>query len=461
MIIINYLYYVKLYNMNSVHKDLFFFSFNEGAKDYTLEDCSTIFTTIMLCSPKIIVICTQESLAEGKTHFQHILNTLLEPTKYKRLLKYDASSKSATTISILTKSITSKLKNKNVRTRVYYNTENVINNIITNSESTSMMSRRLSTSFSNILSTKKFEVIQEKESYSNKNVKLNNNTKLYVTEIGASESKRSGFKSSLNATLYKGSICIRLVIQSTNNNTYKFIFVNSHLLYKKTGNTGEDIRTKEFISLCKEFKLAKFYKLGYNILFSGDLNFRLFRSNEGNMNESLAISTKIINTIEINNKHSISNLSQRNELYLIIDKIIKTIKEEKNENELNKLYKFIPIMNKNSKDELLDLFKTFMENFELFGIHLTCKFKENFKNNDAKSCNAKFNCNPNGYARVPSMCDKILVADHGNIDYNKEDFKVIKESTHSDHLPIIFTCNFLLHQNIETISLRKQFTKKM
>ena len=130
MIIINYLYYVKLYNMNSVHKDLFFFSFNEGAKDYTLEDCSTIFTTIMLCSPKIIVICTQESLAEGKTHFQHILNTLLEPTKYKRLLKYDASSKSATTISILTKSITSKLKNKNVRTRVYYNTENVINNII-------------------------------------------------------------------------------------------------------------------------------------------------------------------------------------------------------------------------------------------------------------------------------------------------------------------------------------------
>ena len=64
----------------------------------------------------------------------------------------------------------------------------------------------------------------------------------------------------------------------------------------------------------------------------------------------------VVNIIEKQNKHSIENIQQKNELYLIIDKIIKTINEKKTENQLNELYKFIPKMNNNSKVELLVLF---------------------------------------------------------------------------------------------------------
>lgn len=447
--------------MNFTHKDLFFFSFNEGAKNYIVKDCNTIFNTIIECSPKIIVICTQESLAQGQTHFQHVLNTLFEKTNYKRLLKYDASER-----SVLSVIGSIKTENKNVRTRVYYDTKSVINNIITKSETQTMTSIMLSKSFWKPLTTqqtqnaskyinKSLQVInKENESYINQNTKLNNSTKLYITQIAASGSKESGLSQTFEKTLYKGSICIRLEMQSKNNDTYKFIFVNSHLFYKKNKNTGEDKRTEEFISLCKEFKLAKFYKLGYNILFSGDLNFRLFRSNldtkNNKMHESLNVSKKIINIIEKQHKHSIENIQQKNELYLIIDKIIKTINEKKTENQLNELYKFIPKMNNNSKVELLDLFKKFMENFELFGIHLTCKIKEKFNNKlNNNSCDGKFNCAPpNGYARIPSMCDKILVADHENIHYTKDNFKVIKDSNPSDHFPITFTCIFLSKENI-------------
>ena len=47
-----------------------------------------------------------------------------------------------------------------------------------------------------------------------------------------------------------------------------------------------------------------------------------------------------------------------------------------------------------------------------------------------------FNCTSKNKPRIPSMCDKILVADNNQIVINEDDFKVLKELRKSDHFMI-------------------------
>jgi hypothetical protein len=127
--------------------------------------------------------------------------------------------------------------------------------------------------------------------------------------------------------LNKGSIFTRLEFTKNINGIekdYKIIVVNSHLFYKKSGDTGVKEREKELTYIIKEFKLIEHWKNGYNIFFCGDMNFRLNKVEE--KNKTLEGYKSIISTYLLNNskykEESSEKLKLKNELYNYIFKHI-------------------------------------------------------------------------------------------------------------------------------------------
>lgn len=272
----------------------------------------------------------------------------------------------------------------------------------------------------------------------NKNVRTRiyykKNDKYSVLNISKKISEKAGLTKISESTIFKGSIFTKLIIKNSNNNEeIKLILVNSHLYFhaSKSGNTGLSKREKEFISLLREFELANYYKEGYNIFYCGDLNFRLFNpkiNNNLNSNEIIEMSLNIIE--KINNGTNLDKQENyKNELYNIINKAINSQENT--------------IIANNSTN---NLFKKFYENAKKFGIHLTCKIHE--MNGNSRTChnknqNGMFDCLHKNTARLPSMCDKILVANHNNLIIEKEDFKLLKDLRISDHFMISLTGKFV------------------
>ena len=93
------------------------FNFDEKGNEYNNNYNIENFLTDINKKPNIIFICTQNSISRTDKHLQHIIGKKL-PENYKRFSKIDATRQSN-----LKKIIYKNLKN--VRTRIYYNTEKV------------------------------------------------------------------------------------------------------------------------------------------------------------------------------------------------------------------------------------------------------------------------------------------------------------------------------------------------
>lgn len=399
----------------SIEKDFLIISYNEGADNFSTNEAkmelTEVIEKIQTENPAIIFVCTQESKSAGNKHLQHVLgNILIDDYNYQLLTKVDASV-----------SYGSIMKNKNVRTRVYYNKELVSNEIITKSKNNSFLHTKS-------LQFRNRNIINENESYKSNLSDLPN--KFIIKKVGTCKSKSSGLGSALNLTLFKGSILIRIEIEK-NGKLFKFIVVNSHLYYTpgQGGKNGLEKRYTEFNNLINEFKLNQYYDDGYNVFFCGDLNFRLFKKDI----------EKDIKKDNLNISQEMINLFEQNKINYF------------DETHVNELYNAIHIITRNGKtNNNYGLLSKFYENAKKFGIHLTCKIHEKTNNLTPKCYNKKnnkgmFNCTglDNKYPRIPSMCDKILVANQNDIKFTTEDFKVLRELRISDHFMISLTGEFL------------------
>lgn len=398
-------------------KDFLIISYNEGNENFVANDCDEIIEKINRTKPLLIFVCTQESTACNDRHYQHILGLILDNnlSSYKILMTMSAIQPGF--FSLITKIA---CKNKNVRTRVYYDITRVKTNI----------NKPIKSSIKNIPIIENIPIIKNIPIIENISYKNNTNNKIEykISEVGCKYSKNSGLGYSTSSTLYKGSILTRLVLKKNHDTLYKFIVVNSHLYYDVEENTGIEQRKDEFNDLLDEFKLNDFFNEGYNVFFCGDLNFRL--------------------------THKRTDKLSKNELAIkIIEKFgNKSYNEQTNENNFknynNELYKLI-----NEKKQNNNLLLKFKENMDKFGIHLTCKFnpKSSILYSENLRCSSyvnktrgQFDCLPkkNKKFRMPSMCDKILVANHDEIIIKPNDFKLMKELKKSDHCMITLTGNF-------------------
>lgn len=200
---------------------------------------------------------------------------------------------------------------------------------------------------------------------------------------------------------------------------------------------------------------------GFNIFLCGDLNFKLYSPNKLEIDNHL----KTLSGVTRNMK----TMPQIIKDYYI-EKSIEIIKNSKSENKDklfkqvnrkgNQLYQYIDEQIKLLYDKpMKGLLKEFQESMKTVGIHLTCKIaKENgryfgnlinqckgesHKGEYGRTGSGKFDCFPNEYPRIPSMCDRILFAVQ-NIRINKDDFSTVPLRI-SEHLPVILTGDFIDH----------------
>ena len=416
---------------NTSDKDFLIISFNEGSKDYTKSNLDEIMSNISGKNPKIIFVCTQESKSGSKTHFQHVFEERLyaENQSYKRLYKVDGSK-------------TSIIGDKNCRTRIYYDSSSIENNMV-------YVTPRFfgEPSINGKYSKKTLNNLTENEYYKNNGGSSTN--RYQITSFGKYISKTSGLSSARNGTLFKASIFTRVELKDKNGEPYKFIVINSHLFFQppKLGDTGLQKRSLEFLSLINELKLAKLFEQGYNIFFCGDLNFRL------------SVSKYALNKIPIPQQYILEQASRnggfieilnekfniKNELnYLLNVATLNNQRQIESNTILNQLVRNKIISQYSTNFEL---FKHFKHNLKLLGLPLTCRLvekryeqgKENkyhCSSNNSKegefSCTKKNKITKKITPRIPSNCDKILFA-LNNLLVDRKDFIIPQFPDESDH----------------------------
>jgi hypothetical protein len=431
--------------MSDIQKDFLILSYNEGAKNFTMIDLNEVLNKIQTENPAFIFVCTQESATYGTSHYQHILDGKLIEKDYLRLLKADTSK--PTRPGFLKTST-------NVRTRIYYKKAVVVYNIYGELEDGKYLSDVTNYAKAKVLASR----IDAKKKY-------------IIRTIGFTTSKYLGL-----GKLSTGSIFTRLKIECIQSKKIiQLIVINSHLYFSPDSpDTGLLQRKTEFLSLLDGFGLPELYTKKSNIFFCGNLNFRLSKKYTTANNTSNSISAGIINHFKENpnlritekqlerlsaitngivNNHpektkvlsespliitnAMTNSVRTNDVHpenqLVINRpVVNNI----NKNELYKIINNLIKSNNKSKPDLIKLLEELYKNAKMFGIHLTYKIHQNSVTTypsfyKSTPRNGMFN-----RSQIPSMCDKILVANHGDILIKKEDFKVLQEMKKSDHFMI-------------------------
>ena len=422
---------------NAVHSDFLIVSYNEEAKQFNDNDCISIIDKVNSELPSFIVVCTQESrggdvrnVFGAATHYQHILQRNLELNGYKMVTKDDAS--------------VAGVKDKNVRSRFYINTRNV--------------------AFNKENFKKKINGFSV-----NSNYEYNKKYSYQLTKFETATSKRSGLGSVFKKTFYKGSIMTRVDFVGFDNTYFRIIVVNSHLYYKKDGNTGLPKRKEEFMDIVQEFNLISYWEKGYNIFFCGDLNFRL--DNPDILNKSF-LSETIAKTYVTNNSLYKKNFYNQFKVNNELSSFLKNTYE--NPTIIDK------IKNKNpqitNKEGITNFFKNLFESIEVFGLHLTYKyFKGKLDEDIIFFNNAVINmyediyeilpaknrtcvksifggrCTSTPHYRVPSSTDRILfsLAKNSHIKISPYNFNIQLFPDKSDHKMITLSFELEKKQLIE------------
>jgi hypothetical protein len=377
---------------NKVNNDFLIISYNEEAKSFKKDDCKSIINSIKDETPSFIVVCTQESRSGITNHFQHVLNIELGKINYTRISKTDESK---TVIKVF---------NKNIRVRFYIN------------------QFKVSTLYYKPLKNSNFS----KDEYSKEII---NNKSDYQYNLKSCKTKRStksfGFEKYdilgriVKGTLFKGAICLEIILENNNGKIIKLLVLNTHLYYKNSIDTGLEIRKEIFLKLIKEFQLVEKMNDEYNIFFCGDLNFRLHHYNKILNNHN--IQKNIIKEYILNNSYYKSEFSKKMiNGYKLKDKLIK--------DELVDYFNYLT----NNNESIKKLIKLFKISIKKIGIHLSCKYtKDKFNihkkmfiekeiNNKKINKQNTFVINKDGVIRIPSACDKILFALNGESTNNSE-----------------------------------------
>jgi len=403
-------------------------SYNEKNKKFNEEDCQEIILRIKKEKPSFIYIGTQESFLLGKNHIQHYLELILKENNYELLYKTKIAPYLTT--------------NKNLRSRIYYNTESVF------------LQNKPEKLFDKFFKSKKISI---------NSIKKNNRIPIRFIHIKTINSKS------------KDSIYTEFIFQF-NLDFYKFIFVNSNIYNNK-------IEESKFKYLVNEFELPEKLKSDYNIFFCGDLNFILdkdyyYKKNEFNTflkenstleNKSIEIVKEYIRIINIRNK--IKEIEEKkNKLSEINNNEINNLKEKLNfmEKELLKhselisfldnMYNIFNNKNINNKNFYLKL----KDSINCLPVNLTSKYKignnklQKTKNlfnininkvnqvNINKKIKEVFDININKNFRLPSQTDVILFAipEKNNIKILKKNFKMHLLPDKSDHKMISLLIEF-------------------
>ena len=432
-------------NMNIVNEsNLLIVSFNEANTKYNLLDTLILINKILMDNPLFVIINTQESLIrnvtekiKGRIDFHGPFGKMMKLIEYEKLDEVSGGvMKAKVAIGM----------NKNVRTSVYYDKKKV---------NSSIPKKKL------FRSTKKIAV----QNNSNNNDKINILPCTGLDNKQYLKSTQSKLGTISNSTWFKGSICYHLCFE-TSKGEMKFIFVNSHLFFESKSykgkkndenNTGLKKRIHNFESLVKEFKLIEKYEEGYNIFFSGDLNFRLTLLGP-NMNSNFK--EYLFQMNKINNKKTIDKyLLDTVKKYL---KKLKAIYDEDN-NERNAYNATLYVKNeiKNFlESKKNDLYKEFNKSIKELGTHLSMKYPESTqddlikfytkyiygsKNIDEltfeeiekifKIYSNEVWYKTNKVPRPPSMPDRILCATHEDdiLPLRKKDLKMYLFPVKSDH----------------------------
>ena len=373
---------------NKLNNDFLIISYNEEARSYKEYDCKSIINNIKNESPSFVVVCTQESRSGITNHFQHILNIELGKINYYRISKTDES-----------KTIV-KIFNKNIRVRFYINQIKV---------STEYYKPLKNSYFSKDKYSKKVNITKDQ----------NKNYKYYLKSCIVKRSKKSFGYERFNVlgrmfkgTLFKGAICLEIILANNDGKIIKLLILNTHLYYKNTYGTGLESRKEIFLKLIKEFELVEKMNNDYNIFYCGDLNFRLHNYIKELNNHT--IQRNIIKEYILNNslyKHESSK--KFIDGYELKNKLIK-----------DELVNYFNYFN-NKDDDIKKLIKLFKISIEKIGIHLSCKYTKDKFNIHEKMFSEKevnsekinkqntFTINKDGVIRIPSACDKILFALNG------------------------------------------------
>jgi hypothetical protein len=220
-------------NSNNYNNQILLISYNEGEQDFYDSELSEIQEKIIESKSKIIIISTQKSKSQVAMAIpgKKMLASGLQMMSGKEILSVSNSTKHFPHVlgqfllktgyklvykkdaSFMVRAVT---ENNNVRTRIYQ--------------------------------------IEDSNLISNLKDKLSHTTLGKITTLSVN----------------RQAIYVECII-----NQKKCIFINTELATYDNGNLGKSDRQREFMDLIVEFELNKKLIDGYNIIFSGSLNFRL------------------------------------------------------------------------------------------------------------------------------------------------------------------------------------------
>jgi hypothetical protein len=196
-------------------------NFDEKGKEYTKFDNidQNIKDKIVGTKYDIYIICTQNSISGNNKHLQHLIKERLEGDNYKLLCKVDATTHWNSRSPIT--------KFKNVRTRVYYNPENVYPDFSLNKFKHSYSNEHGKYSKINIRESTSFnETVSSGTKVSptkNKNIKNN-----YEMIIKSLKIQRITPKDEKNRKGGKGIIYLYLEFKLDNKNVLPLLIINNH-----------------------------------------------------------------------------------------------------------------------------------------------------------------------------------------------------------------------------------------
>jgi hypothetical protein len=282
--------------------NILIFNFNEEENNYNDNYFFKQFVYVInKKKPNIIVICTQNSISRTDKHLQHIIGDKL-PENYKRFSKVDATRQSD-----LKKIVYKNLKN--VRMRIYYNTETVYVNNVFNRFSKQSSKKRSIFNFSNN------SIDENEEKYSGSNT---NNKQIIIKEYKYRRYTVEGE----NGRTGKGGIMTSIVFRMNGLEEYKYIVCNYNF-------NSENIQSN----------FNKIIKNGNIKLDSINLNNKLMKI-QNPLQESLLDQKKLQENLSLVNRQILfiyfvsQNKIQYGKYFNISNKNIIKLNKNKNKNSL-------------------------------------------------------------------------------------------------------------------------------
>ena len=245
-------------------------NFDEKGEEYTKFDeiSQNIKDKIVGTKYDIYIICTQNSISGTNKHLQHLIKERLEGDNYKLLCKVDATTHWSSRSPIT--------KFKNVRTRVYYNPENVYPNFSLNNfkhsynHSEYRETKKNKINYYNIRESTSFnekksggaKVSPTKNNKNNKNIK----NKMIINSLKIHRITPQDKKNRVDG---KGIIYLYLEFKLDNKNVLPLLIINNH----GQSNNGNKIYNINNEIINGYFKNVSFNNFGKNSLFTKKENY--------------------------------------------------------------------------------------------------------------------------------------------------------------------------------------------